>query len=520
MNPYDLDTSVILQENPGTLFAKKVYRKRKRYTFLILIWGVLILGMMFPGRNFFPEARPALYIGLFFLGGLAIFCFYFASLQRVRAKLSDDRLSVQERHDYDLALYRKMHKRKGIQRNTFLLVMAKQDLLMEDGAKAGLALAQIDEMSLEKKMLKSYYFFLAAASYLERNERWKIQLEQCLAIPVKDENQSDERIRAAFEAGAEQLLKMVEGWNWIYQGNPKKNAAEGTIMGAISLISALFLGTQMFFASGSLGYMVFSVIGISILSIVWVIWMTCLTLHRIREVREMEYAVGTKKGRKIRYIVLWIVFNICILFLCIVTIVAVCSRRRTTVENSAADLRETLEAYQNSNQAFNGNTGDMEENNLNDANAREENNESNTEVNSTNDTEANGTENITVNPITRQEFEQFHVTGNLTDESIYAKPDNYENITTEDLYGTWYCDEMKESIRLEKDGAYVYIPYLDYYGDRLCEWELLDHSDYGNCKQLNIYVAGRDVGPLVYYINGATEEYFWCKDQAEVFYKQ
>ena len=80
MNPYDLDTSVILQENPGTLFAKKVYRKRKRYTFLILIWGVLILGMMFPGRNFFPEARPALYIGLFFLGGLAIFCFYFASL--------------------------------------------------------------------------------------------------------------------------------------------------------------------------------------------------------------------------------------------------------------------------------------------------------------------------------------------------------------------------------------------------------------------------------------------------------
>ena len=79
---------------------------------------------------------------------------------------------------------------------------------------------------------------------------------------------------------------------------------------------------------------------------------------------------------------------------------------------------------------------------------------------------------------------------------------------------------MKESIRLEKDGAYVYIPYLDYYGDRLCEWELLDHSDYGNCKQLNIYVAGRDVGPLVYYINGATEEYFWCKDQAEVFYKQ
>lgn len=276
----------------------------------------------------------------------------------------------------------------------------------------------------------------------------------------------------------------------------------------------------MFIWNGSFEYMLFSVIAVSLLSIVWIIWDTYLIFQRFADVRKMDIAENTKKGRKIRYIVLWIVFNICILFLCMVTIVAVCSRRRTAVENSAADLRETLEAYQNSNQASNGNTGDMEENNLNDANAREENNESNTEVNSTNDTEANGTENITVNPITRQEFEQFHVTGNLTDESIYAKPDNYENITTEELYGTWYCDEMKESIRLEKDGAYVYIPYLDYYGDRLCEWELLDHSDYGNCKQLNIYVAGRDVGPLVYYINGATEEYFWCKDQAEVFYKQ
>ena len=137
MNPYDLDTSVILQENTGTLFAKKVYRKRKCYTVLILVWGVLILGMMFLGRKIFPEVSPALYIGLFFLGGLTIFCFYFASLQRIRAKLSDGRLSVQERHDYDLAMYRKMHKRKGIQRNTFLLAMAKQDLLMEDGAKAG-----------------------------------------------------------------------------------------------------------------------------------------------------------------------------------------------------------------------------------------------------------------------------------------------------------------------------------------------------------------------------------------------
>ena len=43
MNPYNLDTEIIMQENKGTLFAGKVYRERKFYQVLMMLWQVVIL---------------------------------------------------------------------------------------------------------------------------------------------------------------------------------------------------------------------------------------------------------------------------------------------------------------------------------------------------------------------------------------------------------------------------------------------------------------------------------------------
>lgn len=346
MNPYDLDTEITMQENKGTLFAGKVYRERKCYQVLMILWLVVILGMRFPFRKLLPEVAPVLYIGLFTLGCLAIFCFYYAAMQRDRRKLSGGSLSRQERHDYDLAMYRKMHKRKGVQRNIFLLTMAKLDLLMEDGTKAKLALDQIDAAVLEKKMLKSYHFFLAAASWLERDDAWKIQLEQCLAIPVKSWMQSDEKIRHAFEEGKEQLLKMVESWNWVYQGDSGKAVIEGSIMGTISLISTVFLGVQMFIWNGSFEYMLFSVIAVSLLSIVWIIWMTYLIFQRFADVRKMDIAENTKKASKISYVAMWIIFILCILYICFVGIIEAFSRHQTAAESLVTAFTETQDTYE------------------------------------------------------------------------------------------------------------------------------------------------------------------------------
>ena len=98
--------------------------------------------------------------------------------------------------------------------------------------------------------------------------------------------------------------------------------------------------------------------------------------------------------------------------------------------------------------------------------------------------------------------------------------DDFNETMNQDFTGTWYDPEMGEAIRLTSQGAYVYIPYLDLYGDELYEWELIDRSAKGLCPELAIYFNGRDVGPLAYYVAGIRDNYFWCNAQSQIFYRQ
>ena len=121
-------------------------------------------------------------------------------------------------------------------------------------------------------------------------------------------------------------------------------------------------------------------------------------------------------------------------------------------------------------------------------------------------------------PITKEEYDTFKKTCNDTINT--NKMQDIKALMTKDYTGTWYDPENGEAIRLSSEGAYVYIPYLDYYGDTLYQWELVDRSAQGACPMLQIYLWGPDTPGLAYYVAGYNEKYFYGKLQGYIFYKQ
>ena len=129
-----------------------------------------------------------------------------------------------------------------------------------------------------------------------------------------------------------------------------------------------------------------------------------------------------------------------------------------------------------------------------------------------------GNNNTNQGPITAEEYATFKKTCEGP-ESTNVMQDIHE-LMKKDYTGTWYDPEYGEAIRLTDDGAYVYIPYLERYGDQKYEWELIDRSAQGACPHLAIYFNGRESGPLSYYVAGYGDGYFYGKSQGYVFYKQ
>ena len=122
--------------------------------------------------------------------------------------------------------------------------------------------------------------------------------------------------------------------------------------------------------------------------------------------------------------------------------------------------------------------------------------------------------------ISSEEYENFKATAEAKDAEGFSAFDDFSDTLGKDFTGTWYDPESGEAIRLTDQGAYVYITFLQLYGDTPYEWEVIDRSDRGLCPELAIYISGRDAGPLAYYIAGVRDDYFWCNSQAQIFYRQ
>lgn len=119
--------------------------------------------------------------------------------------------------------------------------------------------------------------------------------------------------------------------------------------------------------------------------------------------------------------------------------------------------------------------------------------------------------------ITKAEFESFE---GKTEIAEFGTFDDFNQTLSYDFNGTWYDESLGEALRITDEGAYVYIPYLDLYGNEAYEWELIDRSADGLCPELDIYYAGRGVGALAYYVAGVRDTYFWCNGQSQIFVRQ
>lgn len=142
----------------------------------------------------------------------------------------------------------------------------------------------------------------------------------------------------------------------------------------------------------------------------------------------------------------------------------------------------------------------------------------NPEPETENDMTGPETENDTTGPITEEQYRAFKKTEEVQRQNVF---DDFQETMHKNFLGTWYETETGEALRLTEEGAYVYIPYLDKYGDELYEWELIDRSEKGLCPELIIYYNGKENGGgLAYYIAGCADTYFWCNAQDYVFFRQ
>lgn len=120
--------------------------------------------------------------------------------------------------------------------------------------------------------------------------------------------------------------------------------------------------------------------------------------------------------------------------------------------------------------------------------------------------------------ITQEEYESFGVTVQGAEKKAKGFRDFGETMHS-DFIGTWYDPELGEAIRLTETEAFVYIPYLDLYGDTGYPWRLVDRSEEGKCPKLSIDCFDNGAS-LAYYVAGNTGEYFWCVSQGQLFYRQ
>lgn len=456
MNPYDLNTNLILSENKGTNFARKTRTKKHIFLAIIILWAVaavLFSFWMMIGRNR-TDISTTSFIALIAVGECAIVCFYLAGVYFDTDKLLKMDMTLQERHDYNLAQYRSVRKKNQLQSANFLLAMAQEDVLMGRYHDAELALEQIGRNHLEKKMLKSYYLLEAAASYFQGKKDWEIQLEQCAAVPVKDMILPDEELKKLFaEADPEQILSVIAQWKWLtISYNYKKMGVQAVICGILLLLSLAFWWYQKFFAGSGIYYRLYSYGVLILLLFSWIVYLTYMVVSRIVRKKKQTTEKSEIIYEAIGMILLWV------LLICVCLLIGV-----NTVVQIADNARNTER-------------------------------------------------------ITQEQIEECYVPSGYSDESILEEPGSFSGFSLQNMKGTWYCDSTQEILRFAGDGVYVYSPAYGCYGSDLYDWKILGGTNYDGCLELQIYVS--EEKQISYYINGWAEDYFWCSDQTAVFYRQ
>ena len=109
-----------------------------------------------------------------------------------------EKWNLQDKHDYNLALYRTRYKDNKQLQAVTLIQMAKQQILMGHYDLAIQALEMVRTDCLKLQYLREFYFYKAAALYLSDKHGWEEVLNNCYAIPPKSKQMTNDEIAFLF----------------------------------------------------------------------------------------------------------------------------------------------------------------------------------------------------------------------------------------------------------------------------------------------------------------------------------
>lgn len=212
---------------------------------------------------------------------------------------------VQERHDYNYAMYRTLYKKNEKLRSITLIQMARQQIELHRPQMALQALEMVKREKLNVAQLRSFYFYQAAAAYLDTQESWKEALSSCYAIPQKPQQLSQEEIESLFlpESNPDKLVLAVSEW--------EEQKASWPVVTTLAAILILYTGVY-YSVNGLLSwryhyrdwvvYVSFFVLffGWTVLTLYWLV-----KLFRLIG-KQTEKGKGAKTVQKILLVILWI----------------------------------------------------------------------------------------------------------------------------------------------------------------------------------------------------------------------
>lgn len=242
MNPYDLSCldDWWIPNTYGYRKGQRTYLRTRVYQLLVVLLGALGIAVMLL-RPFDLPSSPMSYLLLTASSMIALFTLHLAwSLAAVRRV---SRAGVQARHDYNYSLYRTLFRRRNP--SQVLLLLAKQDLLLEEPRRALYALELVPPEKLSKRQLKTLYFYRAAALHaLRQPEAAAQELDRCRAIPLAERGLlSQPQLDTLFqpEAPAGALLDAVAAWD-----EPERPAGPvlPLMTGLLVLYSGWYYGVQ------------------------------------------------------------------------------------------------------------------------------------------------------------------------------------------------------------------------------------------------------------------------------------
>lgn len=212
---------------------------------------------------------------------------------------------VQERHDYNYAMYRTLYKKNEKLRSITLLQMARQQIELHRPQMALQALELVKREKLNVAQLRSFYFYRAAAVYLDAQEGWQEALTSCYAIPQKPQQLSQEEIESLFlpESNPDKLVLAVSDWE-----EQKATRPVVTMLAAILILyTGIYYGVNgllswRYHYRDWVVYVSFFVLffGWTVLTLYWLVKLFQLIG------KQTEKGKGAKTVQKIFLVILWI----------------------------------------------------------------------------------------------------------------------------------------------------------------------------------------------------------------------